>query len=112
VIGMKFTPAVLIATAVSLVPRLAAACAVCFTGRSDETRVAFLATTGLLTALPLLLIGSLVWWLRRRTRQIRDEYDEALPSIEGMPPSGRLPSAADEPFADHRPLSLVDLRGE
>jgi len=68
VIGMKLALAVMISTAVLLAPRLAAACAVCFTGRADETRIAFLATTGLLTALPILLIGSLVWWLRRRSR--------------------------------------------
>ena len=64
-----FTVALLVA------PRIANACAVCFSGRADETRVAFLATTGFLSALPLLLIGSLVWWLRRRARQIHDEND-------------------------------------
>ncbi len=74
-IGTKFALAVMISTAVLLVPRLAAACAVCFTGRADETRIAFVATTGLLTALPILLIGSLVWWLRRRAHQIRDEHE-------------------------------------
>jgi hypothetical protein len=72
---MKLTLAVMISTAVLLVARIAAACAVCFTGRADETRIAFIATTGLMTALPLLLIGSLVWWLRRRAQQIRDEHE-------------------------------------
>jgi hypothetical protein len=75
VIGTKLALAVMISTAVLFVPRLAAACAVCFTGRADETRIAFLATTGLLSALPILLIGSLVWWLRRRAHQIRDERE-------------------------------------
>jgi len=74
-IGMKPALVVTISTAVLLAPQLAAACAVCFTGRADETRIAFLATTGLLSALPILLIGSLVWWLRRRARQIRDEHE-------------------------------------
>ncbi len=74
-IGMKLALAVMISTAVLFVPRLAAACAVCFTGRADETRIAFLATTGMLSALPILLIGSLVWWLRRRAHQIRDEHE-------------------------------------
>jgi ABC-type spermidine/putrescine transport system permease subunit II len=60
-----------------LAPSLAAACAVCFTGRSDETRVAFLATTVLLTALPLAMIGSLVWWLRRRAQQLAPRATEA-----------------------------------
>ncbi len=72
---MKLALAVMISTAVLLAPRLAAAWAVCFTGRADETRIAFLATTGLLSALPILLIGSLVWWLRRRAHQIRDEHE-------------------------------------
>ena len=72
---MKLALAVMISTAVLLAPGLAAACAVCFTGRADETRIAFLATTGLLSALPILLIGSLVWWLRRRAHQIRDEHE-------------------------------------
>jgi hypothetical protein len=72
---MKLALAAMISTAVLLVPRLAAACAVCFTGRTDETRTAFLVTTGLLTALPILLIGSLIWWLRRRAHQIRDEHE-------------------------------------
>ena len=58
-----------VALAVLLAPDIAAACSVCFSGRSDETRVAFIATTALMTALPLLLIGSLVWWLRRRALQ-------------------------------------------
>jgi hypothetical protein len=70
----------MISTAVLLVPRLAVACAVCFTGRTDETRIAFLATTVLLSVLPVLLVGSFVWWLRRRARQIRDERNEHQPS--------------------------------
>jgi ABC-type spermidine/putrescine transport system permease subunit II len=74
---MKLALVAAISTAVLLVPQLAAACAVCFTGRADETRIAFLVTTGLLSALPILLIGSLVWWLRRRARQIRDEHVRA-----------------------------------
>jgi hypothetical protein len=39
--------------------------------------VAFIATTAFLTAFPLLLIGSLVWWLRRRSLQL-DEISRAL----------------------------------
>ncbi len=72
---MKLARMVMISTTIWLVPKMAYACAVCFTGRADETRTAFIATTGLLTALPILLIGSLVWWLRRRAHRIRDEHD-------------------------------------
>jgi hypothetical protein len=49
-----------------LTPEIAAACSVCFSGR-DETRAAFLATTVLLSALPLAMVGSLVFWLYRRS---------------------------------------------
>ncbi len=62
-------------TTIALAPNTAFACAVCFTGRSDETRIAFIATTVLMTALPLLMIGSLVWWLRRRAQQIQREQE-------------------------------------
>lgn len=43
----------------------AIACAVCF-DQNAERRTAFLATTVVLSLLPLAMIGSLVWWLRQR----------------------------------------------
>ena len=67
-----------------LSPRIASACAVCFSG-SEESRTAFLLTTIFLTLLPLLLIGSLVWWLRRRAIEMRQALDERS--------AGRAPSA-------------------
>ena len=60
----------LVAAAVVLSPRVALACSVCSAGRDDETRAAFIATTGFMTLLPLVLIGGLVWWLRRRAREL------------------------------------------
>ena len=57
----------------TLAPRAAQACAVCFSGRTDETRVAFILTTALLTFLPFVLLGAAGWWLWRRVR----EHDEA-----------------------------------
>lgn len=48
------------------------ACPVCF-DRDDETRVAFLATTGLLTLLPLGMVAGVGAWLRRRSRLLKDE---------------------------------------
>ena len=60
-----------------LVPKLAHACAVCFSGRSDETRQAFIGTTAFMTFLPLILIGGLTWFLRRRflAMQAQDRAD-------------------------------------
>lgn len=59
-------------------PRVAEACAVCFSGGSEETRTAFILTTIFLTALPLLLIGGLVVWFWVRIRRL--EAAEARPA--------------------------------
>lgn len=64
---MRFAPLAL-ALAVLLAPQAADACAVCFGGR-DQARIAFIVTTGFMTALPLLVVGSLVFWLRSRFRE-------------------------------------------
>lgn len=44
------------------------ACAVCV-GAFDKNRVAFLATTMFMTALPLSLLGGLAVWLKRRSNR-------------------------------------------
>lgn len=65
----------LVATAAMLTaafPEAAHACPVCF-DRDDEARIAFLATTGLLTLLPLGLVVGTGVWLRRRMRERRGE---------------------------------------
>jgi hypothetical protein len=51
-------------------PQISWACAVCSAGREDENRLAFILTTIFLTALPLSLVGGVVWWLRGRARQM------------------------------------------
>jgi hypothetical protein len=56
-------------------PSVAEACAVCFSGRSDEQREAFLITTGFLTFLPLILLGLAVLAFIRRVRRIEAEND-------------------------------------
>lgn len=60
--------AALVGTA--LFPEALYACPVCF-DRDDEARIAFLATTGLLTLLPLGLVVGTGMWLRRRAREMR-----------------------------------------
>lgn len=70
----------LLAASASLaVPSLARACAVCMSGREDDVQFAFLATTGLLSVLPLLFVGGLVWWLRRRFRELEARREARLP---------------------------------
>ncbi len=56
--------------ALVLAPQISDACAVCFSS-SDENRMAFALTTILLTALPLVMIGSATFWLRRLARRRR-----------------------------------------
>ena len=57
---------------VAALPDALHACPVCF-DRDDEARIAFLATTGLLTLLPLGLVAGTGAWLRRRMREVRGE---------------------------------------
>jgi hypothetical protein len=61
--------ALLVAAAAAL-PRAAEACAVCMSGREDDTSRAFLLGTLLLSTLPLALIGGLALWIRRRAREV------------------------------------------
>lgn len=56
-----FTVAML---AFPVVPERAEACAACL--READNRVEFIVTTGLLTFLPLIVLGLAFWWLRRR----------------------------------------------
>ena len=49
-------------------PVTANACAVCFSG-TDESRLAFILTTGLLTFLPLGMIGGAIYWAHRKAKR-------------------------------------------
>lgn len=66
----------LTALAVLFLPGSAQACAVCGPG-TEESRVAFIVTTGLLTALPLLSIGGVLWWLRGRFAEMEQRTKDA-----------------------------------
>lgn len=54
-------------------PRLADACAVCTSGRDDESNTAFLISTIFLSLLPLAALGTLVFVLWRRIRALETE---------------------------------------
>lgn len=68
---MRVWFAAAVALALVSAPQLSDACAVCFSGR-DENRQAFTITTALLTGLPLLMVGSVVYWLRLRFRELQE----------------------------------------
>jgi hypothetical protein len=67
----RFAP--LLALLLALAPELARACAVCGAGvEDDQSRLAYLATTIGMSALPLALFGGFVLWLRaKHRRQVR-----------------------------------------
>jgi len=73
---LRSVAAALLASSLAIVPRASEACAVCFVGNNDESRIAFLVTTGLLTLLPLLLLGGAFWWLRRRFAVLDRETEQ------------------------------------
>ncbi len=79
--------------AVLLAPKVAEACSVCFSGQ-DQARVAFIASTAFMTALPLLLVGGLVFWLRSRSREMeRREANERHGLRTGEPWNQAQPPA-------------------
>ncbi len=45
----------------------------------EENRQAFVDTTIFLTVVPLAMIGGFVWWIRRRTREIDQATEIAVP---------------------------------
>lgn len=74
-VARRAVPAGAVAIALAAAPRAADACAVCFSGKTDETRIAFILTTAFLTVMPLVLLGAAVLWLRRRLHRHEAEQD-------------------------------------
>jgi hypothetical protein len=65
---------------VTLVPDLALACPVCGTPGSEDAGWAYLAMTLILSGLPLAMIGTVGYWLHRRTSA--DQTESPTPSHE------------------------------
>lgn len=76
-------------------PSIAQACAVCFSGRSDEQREAFVNTTIFMTFLPLILLGFGIGWFVRRVRRLEDEGAPVEPTV-------RVPAAPAAPAGNNR----------
>ena len=68
----KSTVFALAALALVAFPDLLYACPVCF-DVDDDSRIAFLATAGFLTLLPLGMVAGTTIWLRRRAKEIAEE---------------------------------------
>ena len=55
-----------VALLVVVTPALAWACPACFAGKNEENRIAFIITTSFMTFVPVLMLGSLAWWVKKR----------------------------------------------
>lgn len=71
-----------------LVASAAHACPVCFSAKDEASRQAFFDTTVFLTLLPLAMIGGVIYWIARRSRQ-----------LEAEPPEPEAPDAQPGPAA-------------
>jgi hypothetical protein len=56
----------------------AAACPSC-ASPLEENRQAFVDTTIFLTIVPLMMIGGLIWWIRRKTRELDQAPEIPVP---------------------------------
>jgi hypothetical protein len=59
-------------------PSLAQACAVCFQGKGDASRIAFIATTAFMTFLPLAVLFLAIRWFVRHAREAEEADRAAL----------------------------------
>ncbi|MBW2712593.1 MAG: hypothetical protein JRC77_02470 [Deltaproteobacteria bacterium] len=64
----------------SLAPDVAEACAVCAPTDEEEVRTAFIVSTAFMTFFPLLVLGSVVWWIRGRYKAM--SQTQAAASVE------------------------------
>jgi len=72
---------VVVASMLLLAPELARACAVCGAGAGEDgSRIAYLVTTIVMSALPLLLIGGFLLWVRARARRQARANAQPAPS--------------------------------
>ncbi len=71
----NFTIVALALFAVAVLPDLLYACPVCF-DVDDDSRIAFLATTGFLTVLPLGFVAGTAMWLRKRSQRLDDQEND------------------------------------
>ena len=60
-----------------LAPQVAEACAVCAPSDEEEVRTAFIVSTAFMTFFPLMVLGGVAWWIRRRYKAADAAYAAA-----------------------------------
>lgn len=81
-----------LATAILLaMPTSASACPLCIAAQDESVQIAYIFATGFMTFLPFALVGGLIFWLRRRARQLA--LEEAAGVIR-LPSPGARPNRA------------------
>lgn len=68
----------------AILPGDASACAVCF-DTTAENRMAFMQTTALLSLLPLVMVGGAGAWIRKRARELAEEFGDDESGPRGEP---------------------------
>ena len=86
--------AALVVSILLLAPRVGEACAVCMSGREEASQWAFIGTTVVLSLLPLGLVGGVVFWIRRRLRQLEAEESRRRVAALRPEPIGPDPGTA------------------
>ena len=78
----KLLAAVLVALLFALTADSALACTVCMGGQEEATRKAFVGTTALLTFLPMVVVGPVIFFFVRRTlaQERRDAQERPDPA--------------------------------
>ena len=79
---------VVLTTLASLMPVQSWACSLCL-AENEESRIAFIGTTILLTLLPLAVFGGVIRWIVRRAEENRAAEEAEF--LRPMDPSGSQP---------------------
>ena len=69
---MRRQVTLIVVLALALAASTAQACPVCFSSKEDS-RIAFIGTTVLLSALPFMMTTGFVFWYRRRLKQLEEQ---------------------------------------
>ncbi|MCZ2356595.1 MAG: hypothetical protein LC115_07905 [Bacteroidia bacterium] len=72
---MKLIKSFIFFILISAVPAMVLACPMCQSGYSPKSIFAYKIVTVFLTALPLVMGGSLVWWVRKRYKDSSNQHN-------------------------------------